>query len=89
MKSVRGLNWIRLKRRKGYETYTGAKEEIIMDNIEKIAYEHYKKGGQTAVYNYADSLPFDLPDIYCVPCDDMTPYYNGACLVCGTYHPKV
>ena len=60
-----------------------------IDDIEGTAYEHYKRGGAGAVYAYADSLCFDLPDVYCEPCEELTPYYNGACLVCGSFHPKI
>jgi len=55
-----------------------------MPKIIQEAYEIYQKYGQYGVYEYAQSLPFDLPTFYCLPCEDETPWYNGACLVCGS-----
>lgn len=47
----------------------------------------YHKGGQTAVYEFADwvrdELGFEVTWDICAPCEDKTPTFDGACMVCA------
>ena len=51
-------------------------------------YNIYHKGGQYAVYRYAEAHPkeFEKRWTHCEPCEDLTPTIKGddSCAVCGT-----
>ena len=51
-------------------------------------YDLYQKGGQCAVYRYAEAHTeeFEKKWTRCEPCEDLTPTIKGddSCAVCGT-----
>lgn len=48
----------------------------------KICEEIYRWYGSPGVMKYG--ADHNLPDAYCEPCEEHTPIYENACLVCGT-----
>ena len=55
-----------------------------MDNYEK-AVEIYHKYGQYAVYRACEEGTLDHDAWWrCEPCETITPFSEGTCLVCGT-----